>query len=61
MRRRARLKIKVIVNRPIVRNGVAVKGSDVKAQLKSAKNGRRIRVFNGTILGPGIIVLAVND
>ena len=55
MRRKARLKISVLVNAGIFEIVVAVEGSDVKAHLKSAKNRRRVGVFSGAILGPGII------
>ena len=61
MRRKARLKISVLVKRGIFQIAISVEGSDVKAQLKSAKNRIRIGVFSGAILGPGIIVLAEND
>jgi len=61
MRRKAKFKSSVLVNSLIFQIAVVAEGLYVKARVKSAKRRRKIGVFSSAILGPGIIVLAVND
>ncbi len=61
MRKKARLKSSVLVNRLIFQIAVVAEGSDVKARVTGAKRRRKSAVFSGAILGPGIIDLAVID
>jgi len=51
----------VLVNAGVFEIAAPTAEADVNTCVKIAKNRRRIGVVSGVILGPGIIVLAVND